>query len=173
MTNIEIVNLLLKITTFTAFVLLATQIYLNTYEKYLKLSNIVSFLIYAFIFTYPILMVISRYLSLGKIDPFYIYTDVCVLCSGNYEYYINFGRISFYLITVTFFASKFSSINSWFKTNWRKLYVLNYIGFYTLSIYVYHLYTYPNNSNLTVLFWACQFVVLSSIFMKIKKYIFK
>lgn len=169
MTNIEIVNLLLKITTFTAFVLLATQIYLNTYEKYLKLSNIVSLMTYVFIFTYPILMVISRYLSLGKIDPFYVYTDVCVLCSGNYEYYINFGRISFYLVTITFLSSKFD-INSWIKTNMRKINILNYVAFYSLTIYVNYLVNGSSHAIFTVVFWICQIVVLSSIFVKFKKF---
>lgn len=173
MTALVFVDLAHKITVLVAFALLTVQIYLSTSEKYFKLHRIFTNFTYIFIFMYPVLIMVSRYLSLGKIDPFYLYTDICIICSDNYEYYINFGRISFYLVTITFFSSKFNLLNKWLKINSRQLYVLNYFAFYFISVYIRYLFQKPEPIIVTILFWVCQVIVLSSIIIKFRKNMFK
>lgn len=171
MTNLEIVNLLQRITGLTAFALITLQIYMSTNRKFLKLHMLNGILAYTFVFLHPLLMVVYRYFANHKIDPFYVYTDLCVLCDGTYETYINFGRIAFYLITLTVVTAKFRNISAWVSNNWRKLHIINYVVFYLVSIHAYNVGTDFLSQIFIYLFWFCQAIVAYAIIKRIVEWV--
>lgn len=160
MSNLEIINLVQRITGITAFVLITLQIYLSSSRKLIKYHMLNGILAYFFVFLHPVLMIVYRYILYQKMDPFYVFTDACLLCDGAYEYYINFGRIAFYLITIAVIAVKFRYINNWLKTNWRKLHILNYVAFYFVSIHAYSLGSDSSTKLFIYFFWLAQAIVL-------------
>jgi len=177
MLNLEIINLLQRITGLTAFALLFIQIVLGSNMDYfrtkfgnnaLKIHIANGFLAYFFIFLHPILMIIFRYFLYGKIDPFYVYVDFCFLCDNKYEYYINFGRLAFLSLTIAVFAGLFRGYNKFMRLHWRKLHALNYLAFYFISIHAYFTGTDSINKTFTFFFWTAQIVVLISIFNRLK-----
>ncbi len=163
MTNLEIVNLVQRSTAIVAFALLALQIYLKTNRK------VLGFVTYFFVFIQPVLILLSMYIYSSRFDPFYMYTDLCVLCGGKYEYYINFLRIAFYTVSIAFISPYFKSINNWFKTNWKLLTNFYYLGFYSLSIYLYNTGPVTKSRLFTIFFLLCQVVVLANIYKKVKQ----
>lgn len=178
MINIETINLIQRVTGITAFALITLQIFLSSNRKFLKFHMLNGILAYTFVFIHPILMILYRYSYSGDFDPFYVYTDLCVLCDGTYEHYVNLGRISFYLLTVSVFVAKFrkgisilgKSTSDWIVNNWRKLHVINYLVFYLISIHAYNLGSDVSKKWFIYLFWFCQVVVIYTILKRIKEY---
>lgn len=168
MNNLEIVNLLQRITGITALFLITLHIYLGSSKKFLKFHMWNGILAYTFILIHPLLLIVYKYLYISKIDPFYVFTDVCLLCDGKYEYLINFGRLAFYFLTIGVLASYFRNINDWLKINWRKLHILNYFAFYFVSIHSYNIGTDATTKLFLIFFWACQVIVATVIIKKIK-----
>lgn len=152
MTNLEIVNLLQRITGIVALGLLALQIYRGTNK----------FLVYAFVFIHPVFYLITKYFTYRKIDFYYTFVDTCVLCPSTYDYFINFGRLAFYLVTITVFIVYFKNTSNWLKTNWKKLYFLNYIAFYFVSIHSILLGTDAKKPLFLAYFIILQIIVLMS-----------
>ena len=110
---------------------------------------------YLFVFIQPILIILGRYFLYRRIDPFYMYTDLCVLCDGKLEYYINFLKITFYSVSIAIFAPFFHK---------SKLFdYLYFIGFYSLSIYIFTTSPFNNLILFKLFFWLCQFEVLVTI----------
>ena len=169
MLNIEIVNLIQRITGLAAFFLITLQIFLSSNRKYIKYHMLNGILAYTFVFIHPVLMVVSNYLFSSNFDPFYVYVDACVMCNGTYEYYVNFGRIAFYSVTIAVIAAKLRNINTWLKNNWRKLHLLNYIAFYAVSIHAYNIGTDFSKTIFIYLFWICQLVVLYTLVLKVRQ----
>ena len=124
---------------------------------------------YTFVFIHPLLLVFKNYFTYSNFDPFYVFVDACVLCDGIYEYYVNFGRIAFYLITIAVLAVKLRGIIPWLKTNWRKLHILNYLAFYFVSAHAINLGSDSKSVWFIVYFAICQIVVLYSIFNQLKR----
>ena len=179
MLNIELINLLQRITGISAFALITLQIFLSTNRKFTKLHMLNGILAYIFIFMHPILMVIYRYLYNSQIDPFYVYVDLCVLCDGPYEFYLNLGRVSFWTITLTVITARLrgnmafitgKKVGEWIGNNWRKLHLLNYVAFYTVSFHSYNIGTDSVNNLFIYFFWFCQTVVIYSIGKKILEF---
>lgn len=168
-----LINTIQRATGLTAFGLLTFQIFLSSNTKFIKYHMLNGILAYTFVFIHPILMIVSRYFLYRKIDPFYVYTDVCVLCDGIYEYYVNFGRIAFYLTTTAVIAVKYKNMSSWLKIHWRKLHVLNYLAFYAVSIHAYSLGSDSSTKLFIYFFWFCQIVVLYSILLKLSRLLLK
>ncbi len=173
MTNLEIINLLQRITGMLALGLITLQIYLGANRKAIWLHKMNGILAYVFVFLHPLLLVGYDYVAFGRFDPLYVFVDVCLLCDSVRESLINFGRIAFYLVTTAVIAIKFREFNSWLKVNWRKLHVLNYLAFYFVSFHSIKIGTDSTSSLFLVYFAFCQIVVLISIFNKIKPKIFK
>ncbi|MEK7472865.1 MAG: hypothetical protein AAB625_02380 [Patescibacteria group bacterium] len=161
MTRLGIVNLTQSITAIIAFIFLTLQIYSN--------AKIFKILTYFFIFIQPILIIISIYFLYARFDPFYMYTDLCLLCGKKYEYDINFLRIAFYAVSFAVFAPYFKNINNWFKTNWKLLRYLYYLGFYSLSIYLYNTSPFSNSKLFIILFYLAQAVVLYQLLLVLRK----
>ena len=168
MTNLEIINLLQRITGMLALGLITLQIYLGASRKAIWFHRINGILAYIFVFLHPLLLVFYDYVAFGRFDPLYVFVDVCLLCDSIRESLINLGRIAFYLITVAVIAIKFREFSSWLKTNWRKLHVLNYLAFYFVSFHSINIGTDSKSSLFLVYFWICQIIVLCSIIQKLK-----
>lgn len=178
MISIEIINLLQRITGLTAFALLFIQLVVGSNmdyfrsklgEKALKIHIVNGILTYLFILLHPLLMVLMMYVGYSKLDPFYVFVDICVLCDGIYEYYINFGRLAFLFTTIAVFAGLFRGVNMWMRKNWRKLHILNYFAFYFVSIHSYNIGSDSSDPLFTYIFWTAQIVVLVSVVKKLKE----
>lgn len=165
MITIETINLVQRITTIIALVLLSLQIYTNNSKK------ILVYLTYTFIFVQPLLVILSRYIFNSHLDPFYMYTDLCVMCDGKTEYYINFLRIAFYSASLAIFAPLLKNESKWLKKNWKLLEYLYYAGFYSLSLYLYNTGPIVKEKWFVYVFWIAQIAVLVSIVKEIKKLI--
>lgn len=155
MVNVVTINLIQSYIAIITLGLLTIQIFWNIQNKFYK------YFVYLFIFTLPILAILSKYFLYRKIDPFYMYTDLCILCDGKAEYYINFLRISFYSITIALFAPLFK-LPKYFDYAY-------FIGFYALSIYIFTTSPFTNLTLFRVFFWVCQFGVLVSIVPKMRE----
>lgn len=168
MTSLEIINLLQKITGIIALGLLALQIYLGANRKNIKFHMLNGIFTYTFVFLHPVLFLLYRYFTIGKLDPLYIFVDVCVLCQGIYEHYINLGRVGFYLVTIAVIAVKFRNISNWLKTNWRKLHILNYLAFYFVSFHSIFIGTDSRKPLFLIYFVILQIIVLETIVKRLK-----
>lgn len=182
MSNLELINLLQRITGLTAFVLLFVQIILGSNMDFwrakfgsiaLKIHIANGLLAYLFIFLHPTLMIAFRYLLYQKIDPIYVFTDACILCDGVYEYYINFGRLAFISVTIAVFAGLFRGYDKFMRLNWRKFHMLNYLAFYFVSIHAYNIGTDSSTKLFVYLFWFFQIVVLYIVLSKLRQLLLK
>lgn len=162
MLTVENINLVQRLTAIIALGLLSVQIFSDTSKK------IYTYFMYLFVFTQPILAVLSRYIFNSDLDPFYMYADICVLCDGRGEYVINFLRISFYATSIAVFANLLPYVDKWFKRNWQPFKYLYFVGFYTLSIYLYNSGPLTKPKLFTLFFWICQALVLIKIFKEVK-----
>lgn len=86
-------------------------------------------LAYLLAFLHPIFFLLSNYFSGGRFDPYVAFINVCLICRTPTDYYQTIGRISFWLLSIAFFAALFRKTIPWLKTNWRKFHVLNYLVF--------------------------------------------
>jgi len=171
MPDIVTINTIQRITGIIAFTLITLQIFLSSNRKFTKFHMLNGILAYTFIFVHPIMMILYRYSYMGDFDPFYVYTDVCVLCNGEYEHFVNLGRIAFYLVTITVLTAKFrDKIHKWVGKNWRKLHILNYLVFYLVSVHAINIGTDSTNKLFLYFFWFCQIVVLYSITKRVREY---
>lgn len=171
MVDIQTINLIQRFTGIAAFVLITLQIFLSTNRKLTRFHMINGILAYLFIFIHPILMILYRYSYMGSFDPFYVYTDVCVLCDGSYEYFVNYGRIAFYILTLTVVTAKFKNyLSDWFKNNWRKLHILNYAAFYFVSVHAINIGSDSSEKWFIYLFWSAQVIVLYAIAKRVREY---
>lgn len=141
----KLITFLLKISGLILFTLLFIQIvlggFLDFWGKVLgkwiyKFHIFQGLLTSLLIVLHPLFLLIFRFLISKKIDPFYIYTDVCVLCENSHEFYLNFGRIAFWLILITTITAILRFRSSLFKTIWRKLHLLNYLIFFLILIHL-------------------------------------
>lgn len=169
MTNLEIINLLQRITGIIAFSLITLQIYLGSRKINLKLHMANGLIAYTFVLIHPLLLILYRYVFFGRFDPYYVFTDACVLCGNLNEYFINFGRIGLYLITIAVFVAKFKNIDKWLKANWTKIHPINYLAFYSLSIHALGVGTDSGSIIFILFFVFCQIVVLTSVVKFISK----
>lgn len=167
MITLDTINLLLRINGLITFVLFVLVIYSKFTFK------ILNYLTFFLIFLQTVLVVSARYLSNSDFDPFYMYTDLCVLCDGVYEYYINFLRISFYATTIAILAPFIKNINNWFKTNWKYLFNFYYLSFYSLSIYLYNTGPVIKTNLFIYFFWICQIIVLARLVLEIRRVLLK
>ena len=128
---------------------------------------------YSLVFIHPVLLIVARYFLYHEIDPFYVYTDLCVLCDGIYEHYINFGRIALYLISIVVIAGLFRGYNKFMRLHWKKFHLLNYVAFYFVSIHAYSLGTDSSTKLFIYLFWFFQIVVSYIVLSKLHQLLLK
>lgn len=135
-----LINFFQRITGLALFSLLTIQITLGVLMSKLterlggwifKFHILEGVFIYSLILLHPLLFVLYNFKIKGVIDPFYVFTDLCVLCKGNLEYFYNFGRIAFWLLTVGVLAGVMRT-QPWLQKHWRKFHVLNYVAFFSV-----------------------------------------
>lgn len=96
-------------------------------------------LTYLLAIAHPVLLMLFSYFTGHKLDPYVVFVNACLLCQTPSGYYYTLGIVSFWLLTVTVLAAAFRNANTWMKTNWRKLHVLNYIVFLLVGLHGYFL----------------------------------
>lgn len=164
MITLENINLIQRNVSLIALFLLAIQIFTNTNKK------LFTFFMYLFVLIQPFLIILGRYIFNSDLDPFYMFADLCVLCGNRFEFTINFLRIAFYSVSVAVFAPVFKNYDKLLKRYWRYSEILMYVGFYSLSIYVFNSSPIIKSNLFLLYFWGLQIVVLWGIYKRIKLY---
>lgn len=113
---------------------------------------------YVLVLLHPLLFVLFNFKIRGVFDPFYVFTDLCVLCETSLEYFYNFGRVSFWVLTISILAAKFRT-HPLLRNNWRKFHMLNYLVFFMVSVHAFKLGSDISFQPFSALFWASQVVV--------------
>jgi predicted ferric reductase len=92
-------------------------------------------LIYGLILAHPSLFVLFNYYVGTGFDPFYVFTQLCLLCKGKNEFYLTFGRLSFWIFTVTVTAGYFRAFIPFLRRHWKKFHKLNYPTFLLIGLH--------------------------------------
>ncbi len=165
------INLILDIQKYTLFLTLFSLFLLTINFKFKKLATVFSYFSTLVLFVHLLTHVIYKYLYVSIFDPFYIFVDVCVLCPDRNEYLINFARIAFYLVTTSTFLFLFKEKYKIIKKYFDYKDILNYISFYSFSIYACNTTLLFQTSNvLNIIFWILQITALLSFFRRIYLY---
>ena len=167
--NISIILGLEKYSLFLSLFLLFLASLFTFNNKYQKVLIILNYSLLFVIFVHLVSIVLFKYVNNSVLDPFNVFVDVCVMCPDKYEYAINFARIAFYLQGLNTFLflvkSKYKIIDKYYK--YKDL--LNFIVFYSFSIYVYTINSlFHVNTTLYLLFWIAQIVTTIKLFFRIK-----
>jgi DMSO/TMAO reductase YedYZ heme-binding membrane subunit len=126
--------LLLRITGILAFGLLVIQIILGAFKKKM-FHHFLSIAIFILIVLHPLLYVLFLLKIKGVFNPFYVFSDLCLLCQGKLEFYLNFGRVAFWLMAFSLFVILFKNSSQFLKKYANKLHRLNYVAFYLLAVH--------------------------------------
>ncbi len=171
-----LLNYLQRIVGTAAFGLLLFQIMLGSFMKtwtqklgawVFKFHLFEGALIYSLIILHPLLFVLYNFKIKGVLDPFYVYTDLCVLCSNKLEFFYNFGRIAFWLITIAVLAAKFRTYPA-LRRYWRKFHILNYLAFFAVAYHSWNLGTDVRMTPFVWLYWTALALVIFSIAFRLK-----
>jgi len=135
----RIINLAQRLIGLWVYILLFIQIILGTFmprliKKYgawiFKFHIFEGVLIFLLIILHPLAFTVFNYLAGKGFDPLYAYIDVCVLCDGITEFFYNFGRIGFWLVTVGVVSGLFRAATPFMRLHWRKFHIVNYVAFF-------------------------------------------
>ena len=125
-------------------------------------------LIYALIILHPLAFTFFYYF-LGKgFDPFYSFVDVCILCKKSLEYYYNFGRISFWFLTIGVSAALFRATTPFLRAHWHKFHILNYAAFILIFVHSLMLGSDVGTAPFSFIHFPAALIVLGIIIWKIK-----
>lgn len=86
-------------------------------------------LVYFLILIHMSSYVFMMYFAGNSFDPFYVFVDVCVLCGRAREFYLNFGRIAFWFVTIAILAGLMRTTHPFLRVHWKKFHILNYLAF--------------------------------------------
>jgi predicted ferric reductase len=118
-----------------AFVLLFTQLVTRRFNKNFDLHIWFGILAYLALLLHPLFFGLHSYFGGAKPDPFYIFTAVCVLCRSKWDFFINFGRIAFWLFTASIFVGFWKTANVFMRKNWRFIHILSYPAFIVSALH--------------------------------------
>jgi len=175
--QVLLIGLFQRILGLMAFTLLFIQIFLGIFMERLEeklgkwVFNFHLFnggLVYLLILLHPAFYMLFLFKIKGVLDPFYIYSGLCVLCTGNLEHFINFGRVALWLITAGIIAAVFRASDQFLKKNWRKFHLLNYFAFFLIAV---HAKVLGTDVSITPFKWIYLFGVTTVVFSLIVKYI--
>lgn len=128
----------------TAFTLLFIQLILGAFMKMwtqkigpwiFKFHLIEGGLVYTLALAHPVFFMLFNHFAGNGWNPYFVFINACLLCKAPIYYYYTLGMVSFWLLTLTVFAGIFRSANLWFKANWRKLHVVNYVVFLLVGLH--------------------------------------
>ena len=95
----------------------------------LNVSVIEGTITYCLAFLHPVFFLIQNRFNGRGWDPYVVFINACLFCNTPTNLYYTLGMISFWLLTIVFFVGVFKHYNLWFKKNWRKFTILNYVVF--------------------------------------------
>lgn len=176
--KILVINFWQRIAALSAFVLLFVQIVLGVYmqklaEKFggwiFKFHIYEGIAIYSLVVLHTFFFVFYRFKALGVFDPFYVFTDYCLLCSSKIEFFYTFGRIAFVFLTIAVLAAVFRMSNSWMRTNWRKLHILNYFVFFFVAVHLKFVGTDAVAKPFVYFFWPAVLIILAISISTLRK----
>jgi len=98
-------------------------------------------LVYCLAVLHPLVFMAFNHFTGSGWNPYAVFINVCLLCNSPVNFYYTLGMIAFWLLTVAFFAAIFRHFNLWFKKNWRKFHVLNYLIFLIVGVHAFLLGT--------------------------------
>lgn len=167
--RILIANLIQRFLGMTIFGMLAFQIIFR--EKInILFHKLNGGLIYTLVFLHPAMWIVWNFYLKGNIDIYYPFVDVCGLCKGFGEYFINFGRFGFWSITFAVGAVilVYFVKDKWLSKNWRNFHILNYFAFYFVSIHAIGIGTDTRHPLFLALFAISHVLVAVIIVKKLK-----
>ena len=98
-------------------------------------------LIYCLAVLHPLVfMTFNHFIGHGW-NPYAVFINACLICNTPINFYYALGMISFWLLTLTVFMGLFRHYNLWFKANWRKFHILNYLIFLIVGVHAFLLGT--------------------------------
>lgn len=97
--------------------------------------------IYVLAVLHPLAFMAFNHFIGGGWNPYAAFINVCLLCNAKIDFYYTLGMISFWLLTAVAITAVFRHYNSWFKANWRKFHILNYLIFLIVGIHAFLLGT--------------------------------
>ena len=168
------INFFQRLTGLLGFALLFWQIILGAFMQKLieklgawifKFHTTEGAFTYAFVFLHPLLFVILNFKGTGSFDPFYVFTDICFLCQNNTELFYNFGRVSFWLITVAVLAAVLRT-RPWLRNHWRKFHIFNYFAFLLTAVHARGVGTDVRFVPFVWFYWISITIVVFTIFYK-------
>jgi len=134
----------------TLFVLLFIQLILGVFMDKIKkkLGGWVfnfhvteGIVIYVLAVFHPLAFMAFNHFIGGTWNPYAAFINVCLLCNATTDFYNTLGIISFWLLTTVAIIAIFRHYNSWFKANWRKFHLLNYLIFLIAGLHAFLLGT--------------------------------
>jgi predicted ferric reductase len=141
---VTISNFVQRVLGLTAFTLMFVQLLLGAFmfrlvEKFggwvFKFHLFEGIIIYSLALLHPIaLMFFNHYIGIGW-DPYRVFINACFICQAPTEFYYTLGIVSFWLLTMTVLAADFRAATPWFRVNWRKLHVFNYVVFLLVGLH--------------------------------------
>ena len=165
-----------------AYTLLFVQIILGTFmtrwiEKFgawvFKFHVFEGLLIYALIFLHPLTFTFFYYFIGKGFDPFYTFVDVCVICKKDLEFSYNFGRISFWLITVAVLTGLFRAATPFLRMHWHKFHILNYVAFFTVYYHSLRLGSDVGTFPFSVIHTPAALIILGIVLFKLYSHLKK
>lgn len=163
-----LLNYFQRITGLLAFSLLFIQIILGALmskwvqilgAKAYRLHITQGLLTYAFIFIHPIFYYFISYQVVGKIM---LLPDRSI----EVEFWIGFGRVAFTLLTIAVVVGYFRT-KSFFRRNWLKIHVLNYISFFLVAVHSWNVGTDTLTLPFIWFFWFALGAVSLSIVYRV------
>jgi predicted ferric reductase len=156
-----------------AFTMLFYQIVIGMYMRKLvekfgtfvrKFHYFQGIIIYILILFHPLLFLLSNFRLTRSFDPFYVFTDFCILCKTLFENYLTFGRISFWLISLTVIVAVFRSYPS-LRNNWLNFHRINYLVFIITAIHAWGVGTDVRRAPYVWFFLFIVFMIVILLFV--------
>ena len=138
-------NFIQRVSALTVFLLLTDQIVTGAFMDkitvklggwFYKLHTTLGIVTYALILAHILSYVVFLFLANHTLNLFYFFTDFCLICEPKSELYISFGRIAFWLITVTILIARFRTLPA-LRKHWKMIHMFNYLVFLLIAVHSY------------------------------------
>jgi len=134
---------------------------LIVYEEIFGKRNIIlDFFVLFLFFLHPFFWIGWNYFVKGNLDIYYPYVDICLLCKNLNEHLINLGRISLWLLGLSFLPKiiKLGKKRNIFSS-------LEYFAFYFVTVHSFYLGT-GGKDTLTTIYYIFTHLVVAFILWK-------
>ncbi len=148
-------NLFQRVFGLIAFTLLASQIVLGSLmDKWVKHFGgwTYKFHVTEGIFTYALVLLHPFMQTIIDFKVGGIAASLLTFLPGK-DIYLNFGKLGFTLITLSFIAGYFRT-KPFFRKNWKKFHILSYFAFYFSAYHAWVLGTDTKQAPFMLIFWV-------------------